>query len=244
MATALLSPVLALVLVELLLRLGGFGYPTSFFLEAERGNQRILTENARFGWRFFPHQLARAPRPIVLPADKAPGTCRIFVLGESAAMGDPEPAYGFPRILEVLLKARFPDKKIEVVNAGMTAINSNVILPIARDCAGHRGDVWVIYTGNNEVMGPFGPGTIFGAQSPNLTLLHASLALKTTRIGQLLDEAVTRAGIGRPVPQAWAGMEMFLKEQIRRDDPRLPLLTDVAVAETCTAKCVYRGEGS
>ena len=24
--------------------------------------------------------------------------------------------------------------------------------------------------------------------------------------------------------------------------PRLPLLTEVVVAETCTAKCVYRGE--
>jgi len=26
--------------------------------------------------------------------------------------------------------------------------------------------------------------------------------------------------------------------------PRLPLLTEVVVAETCTAKCVYRGEAS
>jgi 6-pyruvoyltetrahydropterin/6-carboxytetrahydropterin synthase len=25
--------------------------------------------------------------------------------------------------------------------------------------------------------------------------------------------------------------------------PRLPLLTEVVVAETCTAKCVYRGPG-
>ncbi|MHB8522800.1 MAG: tetratricopeptide repeat protein [Limisphaerales bacterium] len=218
---ALLAPVLLLVLLELLLRLGGFGYPTSFFRQTHQAGHKILVENARFGWRFFPRQLARAPRPIALPADKAPGTCRIFVLGESAALGDPEPAYGFPRLLEALLKGRFPAKKIEVVNAAMTAINSNVILPIARDCAGQRGDIWVIYMGNNEVVGPFGAGTIFGAQVPNLTLLRAGLALKSTRIGQLVGAAETRLGMGWVAPPAWRGMEMFLRQQIRQDDSRL-----------------------
>ncbi len=46
-------------------------------------------------------------------------------------------------------------------------------------------DIWVIYMGNNEVVGPFGAGTVFGRQVPPLPLIRASLALKTTRIGQL-----------------------------------------------------------
>jgi 6-pyruvoyltetrahydropterin/6-carboxytetrahydropterin synthase len=29
----------------------------------------------------------------------------------------------------------------------------------------------------------------------------------------------------------------------KRLKPKLPLLTEVVVAETCTARCVYRGEG-
>ena len=60
------------------------------------------------------------------------GTFRIFVLGESAAMGDPDPAYGFSRYLEVMLRERYPSMKFEVVNTGSVAINSHVLLPIAR----------------------------------------------------------------------------------------------------------------
>ena len=40
--------------------------------------------------------------------EKPPGTYRIFILGESAAMGDPEPAYGAGRYLEALLRERYP----------------------------------------------------------------------------------------------------------------------------------------
>ena len=47
----------------------------------------------------------------------------------------------------------------------MTGINSHVILPLARDCEEARADVWVIYMGNNEVVGPFGAGTVFGSQT-------------------------------------------------------------------------------
>jgi 6-pyruvoyltetrahydropterin/6-carboxytetrahydropterin synthase len=44
-----------------------------------------------------------------------------------------------------------------------------------------------------------------------------------------------------------AGLENPTSENIAiwiwdRLKPKLPLLTEVAVAETCTAKCIYRGE--
>ncbi len=59
---------------------------------------------------------------------KPQGTYRIFVLGESAAMGDPDPAYAFSRYLEVMLRLRYPSMKFEVVNTGSVAINSHVLL--------------------------------------------------------------------------------------------------------------------
>lgn len=162
----LLLPFLLAGAMELGLRLAGWGYPTSFFLAIQQAGQRVLVENPQFGWRFFPSSLARAPLPLSLTAAKPAGVCRIFVFGESAAMGDPEPAYGFARQLEQLLQARHPEKKVEVVNVAMTAINSHVIREIARDCAPLGADAWVIYAGNNEVVGPFGAGTVFGAQAP------------------------------------------------------------------------------
>ena len=59
-------------------------------------------------------------------------------------------------MLQSMLELRYPGTRFEVVNGAMAGINSNVILPIARDCAGAGGDIWVIYMGNNEVVGPFG----------------------------------------------------------------------------------------
>ena len=87
-------------------------------------------------------------------------------------------------------------------------------------------DIWVIYMGNNEVVGPFGAGTVFGQQAPPLPLIRASLALKTTRMGQLID--TLRSEIQKPPPDKseWGGMEMFLDQQVRADDPRMSAVYD------------------
>jgi tetratricopeptide (TPR) repeat protein len=219
--SALGIPLLVLSTVELGLRLGGYGHSTGFFLASERDGQPVLIENPRFGWRFFPPRLSRTPQPLALPARKPPGTCRIFVFGESAAMGDPEPDFGPSRMLQVLLEDQFPRTRFEVVNVAMTAINSHAVRAIARDCTAREGDVWVVYMGNNEVIGPFGAGTIFGAQTPSRAMIRLILAVKVTRLGQLLEALATGAVRGRGMPAAWGGLEMFLEQQVRADDARM-----------------------
>jgi hypothetical protein len=67
----------------------------------------------------------------------------------------------------MLLRERFPGQRFEVVNVAVTAINSHVILPIARECAQHQGDLWIVYMGNNEMVGPFGAATVFGTRAPS-----------------------------------------------------------------------------
>src|SRR5271166_2342651 len=128
---ALVSPLVVLFLLEAVLRLAGYGYPTSFFLKTRHNGTAVLVENPKFGWRFFPPAVARAPQPLELQLQKTAGSVRVFVFGESAAMGDPEPAYGFARQLQRLLQARHPANRIEVINAAMTAINTHVICEIA-----------------------------------------------------------------------------------------------------------------
>ncbi len=123
--------------------------------------------------------MARMPEPFSLPEIKGPHTVRIIVFGESAALGDPQPRFGLSRMLQAMLELRYPGTHFEILNAAIVAINSNVILPIARDCRRANADVWVIYMGNNEVVGPFGAGTVFGRQAPPLPLIRANLALKT-----------------------------------------------------------------
>ena len=58
--------------------------------------------------------------------------------------GDPDTTYGVGRYLQVLLRARYPGIDFEVISVAMTAIDSGTILPIARECARHQGDLWLI----------------------------------------------------------------------------------------------------
>ncbi len=185
-----LGPLLFLLVLEAGLRVAGVGHPMSFFLPMKIDGQDCLIENDRFGWRFFGPEKARNPFPFVMPENKPPDTVRVFVFGESAAYGDPQPEFGLCRVLEALLEGRFPGQHFEVVNTAMTAINSHVILPIARDCAAQHGDFWVIYMGNNEVVGPYGSGTVFGPQAASLALVRAGVAFKATRLGQALGSMV------------------------------------------------------
>jgi tetratricopeptide (TPR) repeat protein len=217
--TALLLPVLLLGLVEIGLRLAGYGYATSFFRKTRVDGQGFLVNNDTFSLRFFPPELARWPGTLRFPAIKPPDTVRIFIFGESAAMGDPQPAYGAGRYLEVLLRERYPGKQFQVINVAFTAINSHVILPIARECAQQHGDIWIVYMGNNEMVGPFGAATVFGSQSPPLALVRLNLAIQQTRVGQLAMAAMRKLG-GRQANASWGGMQMFLQNQIPPDDPR------------------------
>lgn len=216
------TPIAILLLVigglELTLRLCGYGYPTSFFLNTQIGGKDYYVSNDRFGYRFFPPALARTPAPLRMLAKKPANTYRIFVFGESAALGDPDPTFGAWRYLQVLLRERFPGTDFEVVCVAMTAINSHVILPIARDCARREGDLWIIYMGNNEMVGPFGGGTVFGSRVAGIHLIHASIAVKDTKCGQLLESLMQKWGHSS-APQTWSGLNMFKEHQLRYDDP-------------------------
>lgn len=202
------------------LRWAGFGYPTAFFVRRQVNDSACVTDNQAFGRRFFPPGLVRYPWSVTLPAVKGPVAVRLFVLGESAAMGDPDPKFGLARMVEVLLRERCPERKIEVVNAAMVAINSHVVVPIARDCARQQGNLWVVYMGNNEMIGPYGSLSAFGSQTPPLALVRATLALKSTRVGQLADAGLYLLRHLNQPPAEWGGMTMWAHLGIRQDDPR------------------------
>ena len=221
LATAVLVPLILLGGMEAGLRLAGYGYSPAFFRALRIGGEDFLVENEKFGWRFFPPEISRSPAPLRMAAHKKPGTYRIFLLGESAALGDPQPAFGMGRYLQALLRERYPETEFEVVCVAMTAINSHAILPIARECARYEGDLWVIYMGNNEMIGPFGATTIFGSQSPPLWYVRLSIGIQRTRLGQLimsLGRHLTGSS-GRNGP-SWGGMQMFIQNRIAPNAPR------------------------
>ena len=191
-----------------------------FSAESKSTDIHFMCPNEKFGDRFFPPAIARTAAPFRFAEQKATNSYRIFLLGESAANGDPDTTYGMGRYLEVLLRERYPGTDFQVVCvAVMTAIDSSTILPIARECARHQGDLWLIYMGNNEMVGPFGAETSYGLHAPNLGIIRTILAIKTTRIGQCLDALISHLRSGSPAPKKWGGMEMFSNNRLGYDDP-------------------------
>jgi tetratricopeptide (TPR) repeat protein len=217
-ATAILVPVLLLVVAEMVLRACGVGTSTSVVRPCTNQGRPAYCDNQAFAAPFFPPGTYREPRPYVIPATKAPGTYRIFVLGESVAWGDPDPTYGFARYLEVMLRERFPQIKFEVINASITAINSHVLLPMVEDLVRYQPDIFVIYTGNTEVVGPFGPGTVLTPWDLSLPAIRTRIFFDSTRLGQLVEKA---AGGSQRDAHEWRGMEMFLDRQVRADSPQM-----------------------
>ena len=211
-ATAMLVPIVFFSAIEGALRLFDVGFPTDLTVSCTVKSQPAACYNLFFPAPFFPPGMIKTPQAYAIPAEKAQATYRIFVLGESAAMGDPDPAYAFSRYLEVMLRKSYPAMKFEVVNTGSVAINSHVLLPIAEGLANQRPDLFILYSGNNEVVGPYGPGTALTSAGMSMPIIRANIFFRSTRIGQLLTKIGTQK-------KEWGGMEMFLDKQVREDSP-------------------------
>jgi tetratricopeptide (TPR) repeat protein len=218
LALAVLAPVVVLVMCELLLRVFSVGYNPHFFVPVP--GRDAMTGNEKFGQRFFPVELTQPPLRFSFSTHKAPGVCRVFVLGSSAAAGIPNVAYNFGRVLQVMLEESFPGQKFEVINTAMVAINSHVVREIARECVKYEPDMFVIYMGNNEVVGPYGAGTIFRPLN-NMPAIRAGIWLRTTRIGQLLSRLEDAMSSDKQKFSRWQGMEMFMGQNVGNDDPKL-----------------------
>ena len=78
-----------------------------------------------------------------------------------------------------------------------------------------------MYLGNNEVTGPYGAGTVYTLPLANLSVIRTGIALKATRLGQLLAGLADSIGDEKNAPRIWRGLEMFLDNQVRAGTPPL-----------------------
>jgi Flp pilus assembly protein TadD len=132
-------------------------------------------------------------------------------------MGDPEPAFSFWHILQVMLRNRYPGITFEVIPAAMVAVNSHVCREIVSECARYNPDIFVVYMGNNEVIGPYGAGTIFSPLTRSSALVRLGIRLKATRFGQLVASALDP----QKSVKVWKGLELFLDKPVTADSPAL-----------------------
>lgn len=210
----LLALSLAALLGEGTLRLAGYGHPGAFFIKSAERDVRIT--NAKFACRFFGNDTVLQPVFTTLALPKPAGVVRICVLGESAAMGTPDPAFGFSRILELDLRKRYPGRQFEIINAAMRGINSHIIREIARESAAGQVDAFVLYMGNNEVLGFHAPSPRTPAFALSPRLLRAGDWLRSTRLGQLFASLLLRSRGTGPAPD----MDHFRSYRLDADDWR------------------------
>lgn len=216
---ALLLPLTFIFLIEGGLRLFNYGYSSHLFDEIMINDETHLIPNRNYTDRFFPAAMARKALPQPFLKEKPEGSLRIFILGESAAYGDPDSSFGMGRYLEAILETRYPEQDVEVINLAITAINSNVILPLSKELAHYEADAWMLYMGNNEMVGPYGAGTIFGGRAPSTTYIRTILTLKKYRIVQWLEHTFYNIANHSSESKEWGGVNMFAENKLRFDHP-------------------------
>ena len=164
---ALLFGIVPLLVLEGGLRLFGIGRDLSLIIPLlyAPGWYQL---NPKFDEPFYGQVDLSGPesRPFQLPKPK--GTRRILVVGGSTVVGFPYPSeLAFPRHIEVILQAQVADgEKIEVLNAGITAMNSSTEVAVVEEGLKANPDVIVVYTGHNEFYGPGGVASSVSWLSP------------------------------------------------------------------------------
>lgn len=188
--TVVVIPLLFFVLVEYALRLVGLGTHYQYFNQIDIDGKAFYQENPDFADQFYPPSLNVGPLQNTFTAERSDDRLRVFVLGGSAAMGFPHKNHGVDRLLAAQLRSLFPNRNVEVLNTAMTSVNSHVVYQVAQTLPSESADVAVILMGNNEVVGPYGPGTLNQNFLSSLSAIRALQALKRTRLWQLLDSSI------------------------------------------------------
>ncbi len=165
LAITLAIPLVALGVVEIALRLFGWGgYPPFIRAvgEVEPGSTLCMIEPDASRPYFF----ANPTRPGYADQSsfrmpKPANTVRVFLFGESAAKGYPQPRnLSIASFLEAMLEDTWPGRDVEVVDLGTTAVASFPIVYMAEEALAYRPDLFVLYVGNNEFFGAYGTASI------------------------------------------------------------------------------------
>ena len=116
--------------------------------------------------------------------------------GESSAAGFPYGRWASPAaLLQQRLQRAYPDREIEVINTGMAAVTSYVLLDFADEIIAQQPDAVVVYTGHNEFLGIGGVGSsLASANSP--ALARAIAALRRLHLYRALERGLGSLGSG------------------------------------------------
>jgi lysophospholipase L1-like esterase len=182
-----LSP---LAVLELYLRAQDYGYVDRLFLlNNETGKYEL---NREIYQKYFPVDplIKNSGIPNLFKersfnATKSDNDFRIFCLGGSTTEGDLS-SNRFPDLLrQILLRAEI-NRSAEVINLGITTINSYQVADFVEEIINYEPDLLILYMGHNEIYGPLGVAS--GSRiSTNYWLTRTVLYMQRFRLFQLLQ---------------------------------------------------------
>ncbi len=189
----MLFPFLLLALLEISLRVVQYGGDLRLVIQRRVGDKTFFSINRSVARRYFAHAGTIIPEPAddVFEIVKGKNTKRIFCLGESTMAGFP---YEFnttaPGFLRDRLQTLLPQYNVEVINVGLSAVGSFVVLDFIKELVDYEPDLFVLYVGHNEFYGAYGAGSRI-AMAGSTTLTRLTLDLMRFRTFLLLRDAVS-----------------------------------------------------
>ena len=217
----LLLPLLVLLLVEGALRLAGLGGypPTMRRVGKVAGGELIITDHEGAVSYFF----ANKDRPgyndqYAFLDPKPTNTFRVFLVGESAMKGYPQPRnLAASAFLQAMLQDAWPERHVEVINLGTTAVASYPVLGRMTEALDYEPDLIIIHTGHNEFFGTYGVASI-GQAGAKPWMLSATRFLHSLALVQGLEKILSRKtdGGNRTLMETMVGQAYIAPEDGRR----------------------------
>lgn len=187
-------PFLLLLAGEGVLRWCGFGGNDPVFRKAGDvpGGSLIITDQAGAISYFFANRARpgyndqyqfRQPKPT--------NTFRIFLVGESAAKGYPQPRnLAASAFLQKMLSDAWPDRTVEVINLGTTAVASFPVLGMMTEALAYEPDLIIVHTGHNEFFGAYGVSSV-SRGGASVARLKATRFIRSLALVQALSRWTT-----------------------------------------------------
>ncbi len=188
--SAVLLALIFIILLEVFLRLIGYGSDFPLFTEPENKPGYIYMNPEVSNKYFFGTNNATAGYRELFKAEKDSATKRIFVLGASTGIGYPYLKNGsFHRWLQYAMNETFPEDKIEIINLSLTAINSYTLRDFGKELGNYNPDAVLIYAGHNEYYGALGVGAV-NSLGGYPSLVNFALQLREYRLVQLISNGI------------------------------------------------------
>ncbi|NOY57484.1 MAG: hypothetical protein GXO75_00930 [Calditrichaeota bacterium] len=161
----IILPLFILLVFELLLRITNYGGDLSLVLTRKIDGHKYYQINKHVARRYFPGDELTVPdaRDAVFEYKKSAKIFRIFCLGGSTTAGFPYQYNAtFSSLLYDRLHLLFPDRNFEVINVGISAINTFSVSDFTHELVHYQPDLFLIYMGHNEFYGALGVASTRG----------------------------------------------------------------------------------